>query len=152
MSSFPGETMEKKYELIDATAEGAYANKGKVYRIRALRDIDIVNRGGAYKFRAGDLGGLISGEHNLSQEGDCWIDSTSVVFENARIEGDALVLKSSKVTSNATVKGNAPVISSVITDSAVVEDICVSNCAIYNNAKATGNVFYSHVSLRITLK
>ena len=51
----------KKYELVGPP------NEYGLYRIRALRDI-------VKTIEKGDLGGLVEGEHNLSHEGDCWID------------------------------------------------------------------------------
>lgn len=59
---------EKKYELI---------KEGNMYRIRALKDFYCYygrNKSGYGKMiHKGDLGGLIEGEHNLPQEGNCWI-------------------------------------------------------------------------------
>lgn len=53
-------TVSPKYELIPADA--IYPG---MFRVRALRDIP------RYKVHAGDEGGVIAGEGNLSQEGDC---------------------------------------------------------------------------------
>jgi hypothetical protein len=55
--------MEKKYELIKSAYE--YANRS-CYRIKALKDFNLVT---GEMVKKEDLGGLVNGEHNLSQEG-----------------------------------------------------------------------------------
>lgn len=47
----------KKYEKTYLPEEG-------LYRIRAIVD---------HAVKAGDLDGMIEGEHNLSHDGDCWV-------------------------------------------------------------------------------
>ena len=90
--------MSKKYELID------YNPETKLYRIRALRVFRTVN--------AGDIGGFVSGEHNLSHDGDCWIYGNArvygnaQVFENARLFGNALVDENTHVCGDTLVYGN----------------------------------------------
>lgn len=61
-----------KYELIPADA--IYPG---MFRVRALRDIP------RYKVHAGDEGGVIAGEGNLSQEGDCWVERGAMVWNGA---------------------------------------------------------------------
>lgn len=56
----------KKYELTNKTIPGT-----NLRRIRALRDFGDV--------KAGDLGGFVESEKNLSHGGCCW------VFGNARV-------------------------------------------------------------------
>lgn len=71
----------KKYELVQnqQVAIGSMT----LYRIRALKDFG--------KVKAGELGGFIMSEKNLSQEGNCWVGENGQVFENARVYGDAMV-------------------------------------------------------------
>ena len=85
--------MDKKYELIKKppTRMGIMRGYRKaerpmpiqpgltLYRIRALRSFGNV--------RAGDVGGYVQSEANLSQEGDCWIYGDSRVYLNGRVEG-----------------------------------------------------------------
>lgn len=72
--------MDKKYELTNETREF----KGRVlHRIRALKDF-----GGV---RAGDLGGWVEKEDNLSQLGACWVYGNAWVYENARVSGNAVI-------------------------------------------------------------
>ena len=65
----------KKYELLqDQTIEWCGRT---LCRIRALRDFGDVH--------AGDVGGYIECERNLSQDGNAW------VYDDARVCGDAWV-------------------------------------------------------------
>ena len=84
--------MEKKYRTVPERG---------MLRIFALKDFPDVKKG--------DRGGLIEGEHNLSQTGDCW------VYKNARVFGNAYV------GGNAKIYGKAEVFEKAI----VYEDACV---------------------------
>ncbi|WP_245410093.1 hypothetical protein [Bartonella tribocorum] len=53
----------KKYEFTDETIE--FDGYLTLYRIRALKDFRDI--------KAGDLGGFVEYENNLSHENDCWI-------------------------------------------------------------------------------
>lgn len=87
----------KKYELTAETKEIG----GKIlHRIRALIDIPL------HDVKAGDLGGWIEAERNLSQEGSAW------VADEAWVRGKALVTGEARVTGNAWVRGNARVMES----------------------------------------
>ncbi|MCX5614413.1 hypothetical protein [Bombella saccharophila] len=77
--------MSKKYELTDDTIE----HDGRtLYRIRALVDIPAIG------VSAGDLGGYVESEKNLSHTGDCWVHG------NARVRGNAFVNDNGFVGSN----------------------------------------------------
>ena len=54
-----------------------------LHRIKALRDVGNV--------KAGDLGGWIEKEDNLSHEGYCWVYGDAAVYGNAEVYGDAAV-------------------------------------------------------------
>jgi len=72
--------MNRKYELTDETKEVF----GKtLHRIRALKAFGDVE--------AGELGGWIEREENLSQEGLCWVSDDGQVYGNGRVSGDAKV-------------------------------------------------------------
>ena len=81
----------KKYELLqDQTIEW----RGRtLYRICALRDF--------WSVHAGDVGGYIECERNLSQDGNAWVS------DDARIYGNALVCGNARVYGDAQVYGNA---------------------------------------------
>ena len=70
----------KKYELTGETKE---ARGVMLKRIRAVLDF-----GGV---RAGDIGGWIEKEENLSHDGDARVYGNAQVYGNARVYGDALV-------------------------------------------------------------
>ena len=85
----------KKYEL---TKETKTLTDGTVlHRIRALRDIP------RFGVKAGEFGGFVEGQNNLSQDGDAW------VFDNAKVYGDAEVSGNAWVSGDAEVSGNAKV-------------------------------------------
>lgn len=76
----------KKYELTGETKEIG----GKIlHRIRALIDIP------EYDVKAGDLGGWIEAEKNLSQNGAAWVTGEALVTGWARVMDSAWVMKSS---------------------------------------------------------
>lgn len=54
-----------------------------LYRIQALRDFGNV--------KAGDRGGYVERETNLSHHGNCWIGGDAKIGGNAKIGGDAKV-------------------------------------------------------------
>ena len=70
--------MSKKYELTNETKtlEGGTV----LHRIRALRDIP------RFCVKAGELGGFVEGEINLSQDGDAWVYGNACVYGNANVE------------------------------------------------------------------
>lgn len=82
-----------KYEMLydDKIEMGGHT----LYRIRALKDF--------FGAKAGDLGGYIEGESNLSHEGTCW------VYDNARVCGDAYVYDNARVCGDARVCDNAKI-------------------------------------------
>ena len=79
--------MSKKYEL---TKEKKTLAGGTVlHRIRALRDIP------RFGVKAGDLGGFVEAEDNLSQDGDAWVSGDAEVYGNAEVSAnsDYMVIK-----------------------------------------------------------
>ena len=85
-----------KYELTNESLDG-------LYRIRALRDIP------RYGVKAGDLGGWVESEKNLSQDGECWVGGSALVYGHAQVTGNALVDGDARVYENAWVGGSARV-------------------------------------------
>ncbi len=90
----------KKYEFTGKTA-----NVGKhiLHRIRALRDFGDV--------KAGDLGGFIESEGNLSHDGECWVyhngkvSGNGVVCDNGVVFGHGMVRDHGRVCDNGVVAG-----------------------------------------------
>ena len=99
--------MNKKYELTDETIKF----NGKIlHHIRALRDFGNV--------KAGDIGGFIQNETNLSYDGNCWI------YDNARVYGDARVFGNARVCGNASIYDDA---------------LVFGNARVFDNAQVYGN-------------
>jgi hypothetical protein len=73
------------------------------YRIIALRDIP------RHGVRAGDVGGFVAREENLSQDGDAWIEGDARVFDDALVCGEALISGSARIYCTSRVYGNARV-------------------------------------------
>ncbi len=91
--------MTSKYEITDMQNP----ENPNLFRIRALRDIIQFN------VNAGDLGGYIEHEVNLSQDGDCWIGDDACVYGNARVSDNAQVYENARVLDNAQIFGYARV-------------------------------------------
>ena len=70
----------KKYEL---TSETKNVFGHILYRIKALSSFGCVS--------AGDLGGFLESEKNLSQNGDAWVYGNAEVYGDARVYGNAEV-------------------------------------------------------------
>ena len=71
----------------------------KLFRIKALIEFGNV--------KAGDLGGYIEKEENLSHMGDAWIYGDAQISGNAQVFGDAQVFGNARVFGNAWVSGDA---------------------------------------------
>ena len=109
----------KKFEL---TSDFKMYLGMKLFRIKALVDFGNV--------KAGDLGGYIEKEKNLSHNGNAWVSGNAQVYGDARVCGDAQVYDNAWVYGNAWVSGNAQ----------VYGDAWVSgNARVYDNARVSGN-------------
>ena len=120
--------MNKKYELVENDTK-IYALR-KLYRIKSLISFSC----NGYLIIEGDLGGYIEKEDNLSQDGNCWIFSDSVVFDNARINDNAIIKGHSVVQDNAKVFGNALIKDSNLYDYAMVRDAKLIDNIVDSNA------------------
>ena len=108
----------KKYELTEETTNIF----GKtLHRIRATRDFSNVH--------AGDLGGFIENELNLSHDRDTWVYGNALVYGDARVGGKALVSGDARVGGDAWVGGNA---------------LVSGNALVYGNAlvKGTRDIYW----------
>lgn len=99
--------MSKKYELVvdDTITFWGW----KLFRIKALISFGSVD--------AGDLGGYIHTEDNLSQEGNAWVSDDAKVYGNAWVSGNAWVYGNARVSGDARVSGNVEVSGDVIVQS-----------------------------------
>ncbi|UNE54010.1 hypothetical protein [Bartonella machadoae] len=109
--------MQKKFALTNETR--LFGNR-ILYRIQALKSFSDV--------KAGQLGGFIENESNLSHDGNCWV------------YGNALVLNSGRVSENARVYHNA-IIAGYVYGNAIV----LGKSIIYDHAHVYGNAqIYDH--------
>ena len=127
-----------KYEL---TNENLEIGKKNLFRIRALKDFAHV--------KAGDLGGWIESESNLSQEGTCWVSGEAQVFGEACVFGSAWVHGEAQVYDSAQVSGSAQVYDSArVYDSAWVhgEAQVYDSAQVYGSARVSGRACIKSVA------
>ena len=104
----------------------------KLFRIKALIEFGNV--------KAGDLGGYIEKEENLSHMGNAWVSGNAQVSGDARVSGNAWVSGNAQVSGDARVFGNARVSG----DAQVFGDARVSgNAQVFGNARVSGNAWVS---------
>ena len=116
--------MEKKYELTDEVIRetGGDGFPAFLYRIKALRDF-VCN---GTSVHAGDLGGYVESEDNLSHEGTCWVFGDARVYDSAKVYDDACISDSAEVSAYAEVYDQA-----IVSDNAVVSGLA----KVYDSAK-----------------
>ena len=85
----------KKYEL---TEETKVISGKTLFRIRALRSFGDI--------KAGDLGGFIENERNLSHGGNAWVGDNAQVGGNAEVYGDAWVGGYARVNGDGLINSN----------------------------------------------
>ena len=101
-----------KYEIIHDDSIEIGDNNRKVYRVKALKNfttfaLDEDGKVYAKHIEAGDLGGYIEKEENLSQFDKAWVDVDAVVFSAAVVYGDAYVGPYSMIGGRARIYGSA---------------------------------------------
>ena len=105
----------KKFELTSEFITNIFGTK--LFRIKALIEFGNV--------KAGELGGFVEKEENLSQDGNAW------VYDNARVYGDACVCGNARVYGDACVCG----------DARVCGDACVYGDAGYATVHGFGSEY-----------
>lgn len=122
----------KKYELTNDTIEleGCILS-----RIRALRDFGDI--------KAGELGGYIEKEENLSHDGNCWVKDNAKVYnfakvlDDAEVKGNAILKYGAVVCNNACIKDDAILNGmSIVSDGAIIG----GDTKVGYNAKISGYV------------
>ena len=128
----------KKYEFTGETRE--LSPTTILHRIRAV--IDIPSAG----VNAGDIGGWIESDSNLSHRGNAWVFDDARVFCNARVCDNAVIADNAWIWGNAYVSGDTR----VYDHACVYDDAWVSNGSvirdktlIYNNARICGKMVVS---------
>ena len=108
-----------KYRLTDETKEWFGRT---LHRIKALKSFGDIS--------AGEKGGWIEKEENLSQEGSCWVYGDARVYDNARVYDDAQVSGDARVYDNARVYGNTRVCGKAQVS---------GNARVYGDARVSGD-------------
>ena len=108
----------KKFELTDEFITNAFGNK--LFRIKALVDFGTI--------KAGELGGFVEKEENLSSDDNAWVYGDARVYGNAWVSGNALVYGDALVSGDARVSGNA---------------LVYGDALVYGNARVSGNAWVS---------
>ena len=102
----------------------------KLFRIEATKDLK------KHNVKAGDIGGYIEKEENLS--GNAWVCGNAKVYGDAEVWGNAWVCGNAKVWGDAKVWGNAKVYG----DAEVWGNAWVcGNAKVWGNAKVYGNAW-----------
>ena len=113
----------KKYELTD---DSITFMERKLFRIRAIRSFNDV--------AAGDLGGYVEKEENLSHDNDAWIS------DNARISGNAHIYDHVNISGNAHIYDHADIYG----DARISGNACIfGNTCSYDNISISDN---AHIS------
>ena len=111
----------------------------KLFRIKALIEFGNV--------KAGDLGGYIEKEENLSHMGNAWVSGNAQVSGDARVSGNARVSGDAQVFGDARVSGDARVFGNaqVSGDARVFGNARVSGDArVFGNAWVSGDKDYAY--------
>ena len=123
----------KKYEL---TTNTKMRFGRKLFQIKALVSFGDV--------AAGDLGGYIEKEENLSHDGDAWVYDRALMFGDAKVCGNAWVFCDAQVYGNALIFGDARVYgkANVLGYAAVSGNAQVYGTAwVSDNARVYGNSY-----------
>ena len=115
---------QKKYEL---TKETMCFDGVTLHRIQALKDFPGVE--------AGELGGWVESEKNLSQTGNCWIARKAKAYENAEIRNNAGLTGEAIACGNSTICDNT-----FVTNEAVISGFTYlhDNVVIYGKSVIDG--------------
>lgn len=99
--------MARKYELL--TDDTIMVSGHRLFRIRANVSFADV--------KAGEKGGYIESEKNLSHEGDAWVYHDAIAYEYAIVSGNARVCGNAKISGFVCIYDNA-----IVDENAVVDE------------------------------
>lgn len=132
----------KKFEVTNVS--GSYQGT-PIFRIKALKDFYNPSFGFVH---AGDFGGWVSSEYNLSQIGNCWIAGDAVVCDNSRVIGSALINSHAAICGRCFIKDHANIYGHArLFDSVIV----AGDSAICGDALLCGDLYvYDEVHTQAT--
>lgn len=112
-------TQAKKYRLDETDRIDFYDHT--LYRIIALKDFSDV--------KAGDKGGYVESEDNLSHDGDAWIYDKAHVAGNAKVRDNAQVSGDTEIHGYTQIAGNARVsgYGELSVNSTITEDVVLKS-------------------------
>lgn len=125
--------MNRKYEFTRVVKEGR--NGMVLHRIRAVRSF-----GGV---KAGDLGGWIQSEDNLSHAGNAWVADEAIAAEDSYVSGDALADDHAQLYGNAVVTDRAHIGGHAIAEG---ESVMMGDASILGEVRLYGNGIVSGIS------
>ena len=145
IESYAKEINGVKYELTDIRQSVSISGE-TLYKIKALRDF--TNEATGVEIKAGQLGGYVQSENNLSHSGTCWVDESARVFNNARVTddayigGEAMANKDTVIKDSAIVTGAAWITQSAkISGNAYIRDMAFikGEAEVSGTAEVTGH-------------
>ena len=139
--------MGRKYELCTEPENQCQTKWGRTLsRVRALKEFEVHG----HQIKAGDLGGYIWTEENLSQEGSAWVMGDVWVTRNGRVEGNALAKDNGEIGNGAILRGDAMISGEFSMWGSVVEgESLVENCTVAGSVTICGR---SIVSCRCVIR
>lgn len=140
--------MRRKYEFTGETKEHpSLRGLVRLKKIRSLIDMP------GHRVKAGDEGGWIETEENLSHAGTCWLDEDSFVADHAMLKDHAYLEKSS-LTEQAEVGGHALIKRSTIHDefavngNAAVTDSVLTGTGVINGESQVSDSLIDHLTVK----
>lgn len=115
---------QKKYEITDI----AHPKYPWLHRIHALVPVN-------EDVKAGDLGGYVQTEDNLSQKDTCWIYDQAICCEDAMVRKDARMYDGSMARGSALIAGDARMYERACADG----NCCIRNGEIKEDARVAGS-------------
>lgn len=124
----------KKYVFTGKTKLSASGRL--LHQIKAVRNLPSLH------VEAGDIGGWIENEDNLSHDGNCWVFPDAEVNSDARVYENASIYGESIISGYAKVHGNARICEKVIVyeHADIYDNACVAGkIHIYGDAQLCGD-------------
>lgn len=116
-----------------------------LYQIRALQDFGYM--------KAGELGGFIESETNLSHRGNCWVAFGAIIYGNANVSDNARIDGGIHLSDNAQIYGNAHICGAgkIWENVKIFGNACIMNIFGYfkiaGNAEVSGGYITDSVSV-----